>query len=86
MNCNCLKELPAKALEAFNHNYEGKKIMKAEVYETGFIFGKKSGNITYSRLELTIEGRKRPVFQNLLHSFCPFCGVEINKKEDNEQR
>lgn len=40
--------------------------------------------VTSSIIELKVEGRKSPVKQNVIHSYCPFCGSPYNKEKEVE--
>lgn len=44
-------------------------------------FGKADGAVTrtVNTLEITLEGQKKKEVMNMLHTYCPFCGV---KQED----
>ena len=79
MECNCTTELEAKVV--VEHQHKGKAILKAEIPK-GFIIkktenGQKMTTSTYTEVEVQVEGMKRAQVVQLLHTYCPFCGVKI---------
>jgi len=79
MNCKCIEEIEARVVKEFK--FKGKHpITKCDI-ESAIIFGDTGlYSITCSEMELTVEGMKRNQTQKLMHSYCPFCGVKIEKK------
>ena len=74
--CKCISKIPAEVLGL--KKKEGVKATAADLKGTAFFF---TGGIqTISKIELTVEGKKRPVEINMSHSFCPFCGVAYEKE------
>lgn len=71
--CNCIKEIQTKALDL---KYKEQPILKAEFLSAAFLFDTKSKvSLKASGLmELTVEGRKKPVTQQVVYNYCPFCG------------
>lgn len=74
--CKCISELNLKMIGTMHKN---KKVIKAEYISAAFIIEKKNGTHTpmlksTSEIELTLEGRTKPVIQNMVHTYCPFCG------------
>lgn len=80
--CECLLEIPKKLVQ--NQPLKGKVVTVAEVSEATFVYSESKNNMdmrTYSDVELQVEGKKRPVTQKMLHTFCPFCGVKYEFDE-----
>ena len=81
MNCNCLTQIEEKMLNKFYEDNRYKKpVLKVEI-EKGLIFGKELTTRTYCSVEIELEGQKKKVKQNLMHTYCPFCGVKVEKEE-----
>jgi hypothetical protein len=80
--CTCLQDLPKQITD--NQPFIGLQVKHAVVKEATFMF-RVCEYRTYSQIELTCEGRKRPVKHLMIHSFCPFCGKaysEIPKEKE----
>lgn len=66
-------------LTTFNaQNRFNKKVVKVEI-DKALIFGERLETMTYCEVEIELEGQKKKVKQNLMHNYCPICGVKIKK-------
>lgn len=74
--CSCVENLEKRIVS--EQPLKDKVITKARLKSQVLLF-KSSQVVTSSILELEVEGRKRPIDQNVIHSFCPFCGKPYNK-------
>ena len=79
MECNCTTELEAKI--KVEQPFTGKKIIKVDIPK-GMIVkkienGQRMTTSTYTDAEVQVEGKKRPQKLQILHSYCPFCGIKI---------
>lgn len=73
--CNCIKDIEKKMVgREAGRSTTKRKVVKASFVSGGLIFGSKPGFRTSSIVECTLEGQKTPFEQNIIHSFCPFCG------------
>jgi len=84
MNCECLTNTEKKLLDNYNANEKNKKKALSASIEKGFIFGKKLQTITYSNVAFQLEGQKKECKLRLFHSFCPFCGIKIERDNPEE--
>lgn len=72
--CKCITELQRKALEL---TIKEQQIIKAEFISAAFIIEKPGVKLKASGiLECYIEGRKKPIQQQVVYTYCPFCGVK----------
>lgn len=79
MQCDCNSAVPAKLVGMV---VKGKKVLKATNLNAAFTFGDAgTGLRTTCTFELELEGAKKPVKQEVLHSFCPFCGKPAKNEE-----
>lgn len=68
--CNCIKELEKEMIDI---EFNNRKVIKAELVSAALMFS--TGKIhTCSVVELTLEGQKKKGIQNMIHTYCPFCG------------
>ncbi|NOR69999.1 MAG: hypothetical protein GQ532_09965 [Methylomarinum sp.] len=83
MNCNCISEVTARLKSHLVENPQFKKpVVDVQLSEVAMLFGKGDlKSCTYTTLLITLEGQKKKNKTDILHSFCPFCGVKI---EDNQ--
>lgn len=51
-----------------------RKVTKATFVSGALIFDNKPHFRTTSIVECVLEGQKKPYEQNIVHSYCPFCG------------
>lgn len=72
--CNCITEIQAK-LET--REIKGKKVSAAKIMTAAIMFDSMELR-TISEAELTLEGQKKKTLQNIVHSYCPFCGVKYS--------
>jgi hypothetical protein len=60
-------------------------VVTAAKFDKAIFFTKNSAvSRPIIEVELTVEGRKRPVRKSVLYTYCPFCGLPyepINEKE-----
>ena len=77
MTCNCTTDITARLKGT---EVQHRKVLAAKFLSLGLIFGEnKIEAVTTSEIELRLEGRKRPYTQNILHNYCPFCGIKIQQ-------
>jgi hypothetical protein len=79
--CNCIKEIEDKMV---GRDHKGKKIKEAQLISAAIMFGDFKTR-TVSEMELTLEGQKKIAKQNIIHSYCPFCGKEYPKLKDEKR-
>lgn len=74
MNCKCIENIQAKLRRDFRqHGYTKIKI------DFPFFKSPVIGKLTYS--VFTVNGfMRRPAQELIPHSFCPFCGTEVERK------
>lgn len=78
MNCTCIKDIEKKAFAQLVEKGRFNKPVKA-VRIKGIVIqfgGAKAVAITSNALEIELEGQKKLETINMVHSFCPFCGVK----------
>lgn len=78
MACNCMAEFENTIVE--KQPFKELKITKAQ-FDQALIFG--TGNISNRpvlEIELTCEGRKKPVRRSVVYNYCPFCGKSFEAK------
>ena len=74
MKCDCIETIESEVKES---GFGGKKVTKATI-ETSFVFGKKGMySTTSTNFHITLDGAKKPKVIQVMHTFCPFCGVKI---------
>lgn len=83
MNCNCRKELEAKLTENFVKEAPEATGHKAKLQGYGLTFGVLVNERSMSQVQQTAlyplkKGgtKERTTTVNMLHSYCPFCGVK----------
>lgn len=70
--CDCIREFE----KTFTSTLIDKRVVeKAEVVTVGIMFSTGKTQ-TISEMEVVLAGRKSKVKKNLLHTYCPFCGVK----------
>lgn len=81
MNCDCIAEIEEKlkahlvAQKKFKKPIQSVKL--SEVLMRMHELTLKTS--TYTTLLISLEGQKKKATMNISHSFCPFCGVKIDK-------
>ncbi|MDD4971999.1 MAG: hypothetical protein PHT07_21440 [Paludibacter sp.] len=78
MNCTCIDDINK---EMIGQEIAHKIITKAQLLGVAFLFNN-AGTTTYTEMEYEYEGCKRPKKINIMHTFCPFCGVKIEKPKE----
>jgi hypothetical protein len=79
--CTCIKDWEKKMI---NIEVKGKKPISAAIISAAFI--EPSWELqTVTEMELTFEGQKKKVIQNLVHKFCPFCGQPYPSINNQQQ-
>jgi hypothetical protein len=82
--CDCRKDLRADE-EGKVRDFVAKKykatVKSSDLHEVAFPFvrgeaGISLRSVTYSTLRVETNERKKPVVVDILHSYCPFCGVK----------
>lgn len=68
--CECIKELQQN-LEG--KEIKGKKVVSAKLVTAAIMFDTFDTR-TISEVEITLEGQKKKTIQNIVNSYCPFCG------------
>lgn len=59
------------------------RLVTEAILDTSMCFDREKNSIdivTYSNIELTIEGQKKKIKQIVAHNYCPFCGMKMNRK------
>jgi len=77
MNCNCIKEIESKILEA-HPSWNGKKVIEAKL-EKVFTFNPTDIR-TKTDIVIEVEGQKKKYEVGVTHLFCPFCGTKQSKE------
>ena len=80
MNCECLTKLPPRMIEKFNKENTYKHQVLDVTIPKAYIFSEEPTMRTCTVMEIELEGQKRKINQNIMHSFCPFCGVKIENE------
>ena len=84
MNCNCLQEIP-KLVADGTRQFKNEIITKAKFNNFGLALkGSAMQVISFSPMEIEVEGYKRPQTYDIYHSYCPFCGVKVGKEQESE--
>lgn len=74
MNCNCIKEIENKILEA-HPQWSGKKVVSVKMDKI-FTFSPFQPNIrTSTNIVIEVEGQKKKYNVEMTHTYCPFCGT-----------
>ena len=73
--CDCINNLEKQMV---GREVKNKRVQKAVLISGAIMFDSFEKN-TVSEMELTLDGQKRPYIQNVIHSFCPFCGLKYSK-------
>lgn len=77
--CSCVENLEKRVVK--EQPLKGKQVLKAKLQSQVYLF-KSSQIVTSTVLELEVEGRKSPIKQSVIHSYCPFCGSPYNKEKE----
>jgi hypothetical protein len=80
MNCDCITKLERDAAEKLRKDGKFKKpVIQVRLRCVGTQITKEMSLRlrTFNEFEISLEGQKKPVFMNMFHSFCPFCGTKI---------
>ena len=94
MACNCQTELQAELLERFKQVKPEAQNHRAEIQGYAFIFGKTvtmklatpvhfTGKYLVKKTGLLKE---KTFKENLIFTYCPFCGVPYNEPEQMEEQ
>ena len=75
--CNCIEEFEKILLKRFETQTWKKPLKRVCLETTCRRKGNQLVSQTYTKILITLEGQKKQVEQILLHSFCPFCGGEL---------
>jgi hypothetical protein len=84
MNCNCIETLKADESGKIAEFVARKKATVKKISFNGLGFpwirkedgSAKLGCATLSILEVELNEKKKPLKIDILHSYCPFCGVK----------
>ena len=84
MNCKCISELTENIEDQIKKTSKFKKPVESVSWkETTFV---RRGDTmvlgTFSTAEVSLQGQKKKEPVNVLHTFCPFCGVSTKRNED----
>lgn len=79
MNCDCISEIEERLKSHLIENAQFKKpVVDVKLSEVAMLFGAGSlSSNTYTTLLIRLEGQKKKNTMNIVHTFCPFCGVKI---------
>jgi hypothetical protein len=76
MNCDCIKEIEAKIIEAYPV-YNNKKVVDVKMDK---IFTFNPTDIrTSTNVMIEVEGQKKKYDVGMTHTFCPYCGIKQSK-------
>jgi hypothetical protein len=86
MACGCITDIEKRMVAHANQSGRIKGVVtKADLKGVCFpIFDLGLRIATYSDVELTVEGKKRPMKTTIQHNFCPFCGERYEKKLEED--
>lgn len=76
--CKCLTNREADIKKKIQSDNPKKKI-KDVTLQTALTFVGKISRRSYTEIYVEYENQKRKETINLFHTFCPFCGVEIEQ-------
>jgi hypothetical protein len=84
--CKCIAEIEEDAHGKIKEFIAKKKATVKELKLTGLCFplirmadgSTKLGYCTSSKLEVKTNEKKRPIIVDIMHTFCPFCGVKYD--------
>lgn len=82
MNCDCIAKYEKALLEKLQASSPYKKPVK-RLKITGVTFTVTDLDMTLrscSKVEIELDGQKKLEHSNFIHNFCPFCGVNQEKK------
>lgn len=68
--CQCIKKLEERVVK--EQPFENLKITEAKITSAALFFD--GGTKMIGEMEVTVEGRKRPLKKNIVYSHCPLCG------------
>lgn len=83
MNCDCISKLEKDLLSKFKAESPYKKpVKRVEISGVTFVVGKDLDMTLRSCaiVEIELEGQKKLERSNLIHNYCPFCGVKQEMK------
>lgn len=84
MNCSCIRDIQTIVADGTNQ-FKNKIITKAKFVNVGMaINGPALDLISFSPMEIEVEGFKRPQRYDIYHSYCPFCGMKVRKEKNSE--
>jgi hypothetical protein len=72
--CNCKKEICDRIRNNIHPDADFVSYTDSEI-----LSGK-----TFSHIEVTLPGKKKPITVNVLHSFCPHCGEPYEAGEESQ--
>jgi hypothetical protein len=78
MNCNCITDIKNQLLDIKVGPREKKAISASILSGAIMRVNNRMELVTTSEFELTLDGQKKKEIQNIVHSFCPFCGIKID--------
>lgn len=81
MNCDCISKLEKTLLAKFKEKSPYKKPVERVTFQ-GITFVTTGTTMTLRSctvIEIELDGQKKLEYSNMLHKFCPFCGVEQEK-------
>ncbi len=77
MNCGCLKEIEIKVMESLQKKSSYKKpVKKVRLLGTVMAISNNTLHIrSCNQAEIELVGQKKLELTNIVHRFCPFCGI-----------
>ena len=77
--CDCVKNLEQRYIE--QQPLKDNVVLNAKLQGRVFLFN--SGiSATSSILEVEVKGRKSAIKQNVIHTYCPFCGEKYESVKE----
>lgn len=77
--CDCMDRIEEQLIGI---EVKGRKVVGALFADFGFTMT--GDTLYYSRINIDLEGRKKPYEHKMIHAFCPFCGTKYARVSDQK--